>query len=160
MHPLAGLSALTRRRFEVRDRGRHRLDVDGRRAAAAAYECGAQLHEAAGVPREVRRIGGVLKLPIRERGWSGIRLRGQGQCREPRQLSHDVEQSLRAKRAVRAERGHAQALQRRGDFFGRVATQRAAILDKGHLRNDRHLAQLTGHADRVDHLRETAERLE
>ena len=148
-------------RGDGRDRVGRGADVRGGGAAAAADERHPGLGEPAEVAGEV--VAADAELEAARPGaarLARVRLRADRHGRVPDQVLRHGEHPLRADGAVGAEHGHRQGGQREGDLARGLAAQRVRVVGEGGLGDDRHVAQLAGHADRLDELVEVAERLQ
>src|SRR5215208_1733400 len=87
-------------RLQRTDAFTHRMDVVGRRAAAAADYLCTSLGEVARIRREVLGAGHVDLPPLDLPRHAGVRLRAELPCRHRRHLLDALEDDLRPDRAI------------------------------------------------------------
>ena len=138
-----------------------RLDVLGRRAAAAADELRAGLNEVARVARHVLGARHVHRAP-RDIAWhAGVRLRAQLPLRHRGHALDRLEDRLRPHRAIEADDIRAPLVERARDILGRRAEGRESVLADRHLRDHRRRErELARRGERLLDLAKVAEGLE
>ena len=143
------------------DLPRHGGDVGGRRAAAAADDRGAGLHEVARDLAEVVGRGGVDRPPRDVPGVAGVRHRGDGDADPRDDLLEDLERLLRADRAVHADDVRPRLLERRQRLDDLGPERRLAVGEERHRGEDRDLLREVARGlDRLDRLEPRGEGLE